>query len=139
LVILWAALCGFNLLGFGDPMVIFTRFAATVFYPMVMLLEDLGLQVLRPISDWAGWLEVTYFELVLPSFEGALIMAALLALFLFLGCLQPRFWCRHICPLGALLGWVGRWAPYRRRVSDAVMSATCVPASALPGPSIKMA
>jgi len=119
LVMLWTALCGVNLLGFGDPMVIFTRFAATVFYPVVMLFEELGLQVLRPISDWAGWLEVTYFELILPSFEGALIMAALLALLLLLGRLQPRFWCRHICPLGALLGWVGRWAPYRRRVSDA--------------------
>jgi len=119
LVMLTAALCGVNLLGFGDPLVIFTRCAATVFYPVVMLLEDLALQVLRPISDWAGWLEVTYFELILPSFEGALIMAALLTLLLLLGCLQPRFWCRHICPLGALLGWVGRWAPYRRRVSDA--------------------
>ena len=119
LVMLLSALCGFNLLGLGDPMVIFTRFAATVFFPVVMLLEDLSLKVLRPISDWAGLLEVTYFELILPSFEGALIMAALLALFLLLGRLQPRFWCRHICPLGALLGWVGRWAPYRRRVSDA--------------------
>jgi MauM/NapG family ferredoxin protein len=119
LVMLWAALFGINLLGLGDPMVIFTRFAATVFYPVVMLLFDLGLQVLRPVSDWAGWLEVTYFELTLPSFEGAIFMAALLALVLLLGRLQPRFWCRYICPLGALLGWAGRWAPYRRRVNDA--------------------
>lgn len=119
LVMLWAALCGINLLGFGDPIVIFTRFAATVFYPVVILFEDLGLQVLRPISDWAGWLEMTYFELILPSFEGAFIMGLLLALLFFLGCLQPRFWCRHICPLGALLCWMGKWAPYRRRVSDA--------------------
>jgi len=102
LIMLWAALCGINLLGLGDPMVIFTRCAATVFYPVVILLEDLGLHVLRPISDWAGWLEVTYFELLLPSFEGTVIMAALLALLLLLGCLQPRFWCRHVCPTGAI-------------------------------------
>ena len=119
LVMLSAALFGLNLLGLGDPMVIFTRFAATVFYPLVMLLLDLGLQVVRPISDWAGWLELTYLELILPSFEGAVFMAALLILLLLLGCLQPRFWCRHICPLGALLSWAGRWAPYRRRVNDA--------------------
>jgi polyferredoxin len=103
LVMLSAALFGLNLLGLGDPLVIFTKFAATVFYPLVMLLLDLGLQIVRPISDWAGWLEVTYFELILPSFEGAIFMAALLILLLVLGCLQPRFWCRHICPLGALL------------------------------------
>jgi MauM/NapG family ferredoxin protein len=119
LVILVASLFGVSLLGFGDPIVIFTRFAAMVFYPMVMLLAELGLQVARPISTGAGWLEVTYFELLLPSFEGAFFMGVLLALLLLLGRLQPRFWCRHICPLGALLGWVSRWAPYRRRVSDA--------------------
>ncbi len=118
LIILFAAFFGFSLLGFGDPIVIFTRFAAMVFYPMVMLLGDFGLQVARPVSAWAGWLEVTYFELILPSFEGAFFMTALLALLLLLGRLQPRFWCRHICPLGASLGWVGRWAPFRRRVSD---------------------
>jgi ferredoxin-type protein NapF len=118
-VILCAALFGFNLLGFGDPMAIFTRFAAVVFYPVVMLLENFGLQALRPLSAWAGWLELTYFELILPSFEGVVIMTVLLVLLLLLGRLQPRFWCRHICPLGALLGWVGRWAPFRRRVSDA--------------------
>jgi polyferredoxin len=119
LVTLSAALFSVSLLGFGDPIVIFTRFAAMVFYPVVLLLGDLGLQVLRPIGAWAGWLELTYFELVLPSFEGALLMTLLLVLLLLLGRMQPRFWCRHICPLGALLGWVGRWAPYRRRVGDA--------------------
>jgi ferredoxin-type protein NapF len=141
LVILCAALLGFNLLGYGDPMAIFTRFAAIVFYPMVMLLESLGLQVLRPISAWAGRLELTYLELTLPSFEGAFIMAVLLALLLLLGRLQPRFWCRHICPLGALLGWVGRWAPFRRRVSDACTECNlCIsecPAGAIHGNGVK--
>jgi len=116
LVMLWAALFGTNLLAFGDPMVIFTRFAAMVFYPWVMVLEDAGLQVLKPVAEWAGRLEVVYFELLLPAFEGAFFMAVLLVLMLLTARFQPRFWCRHICPLGALLGLAGRWAPYRRRV-----------------------
>jgi MauM/NapG family ferredoxin protein len=119
LIILLAALCGFNLLGFGDPMVIFTRFAAMVFYPALMLLGHLGLEVLRPVGMWIGKLEMAYFEIFLPSFEGAFTMTLLLILLLLLGSLQPRFWCRHLCPLGALLAWAGRWAPYRRRVSHA--------------------
>jgi len=84
-----------------------------------MLLEDLGLTTLRPVAVWAGYLDVAYLELVVPSFEGATVMAALLAALLLLGLLQVRFWCRHLCPLGALFSWLGKWAPYRRRVSDA--------------------
>ncbi len=118
LVILSAAAAGFNLLGFGDPLVIFTRFAATVFYPVILVLQDVGLLILRPIGAWLGWTEAAYLELILPSFAGALLFVGLLVVILVLSRLQPRFWCRHLCPLGALLGWVGRWAPYRRRVSD---------------------
>jgi ferredoxin-type protein NapF len=29
-----------------------------------------------------------------------------------------RFWCRNLCPLGALLAWLGRLSPIRLRVSD---------------------
>jgi ferredoxin-type protein NapF len=119
LVTIFAAVFGVSLLGFGDPIVLFTRFAATVFHPVLLLLGDVGLEVARPIGAWAGWLEVTYLEWILRSFEGAFFMAVLLVLLLLLGRLQPRFWCRHLCPLGALLAWAGRWAPYRRRVSDA--------------------
>jgi ferredoxin len=30
--------------------------------------------------------------------------------------LEPRLWCRDFCPLGALLGTIGRVAPLRRQV-----------------------
>jgi MauM/NapG family ferredoxin protein len=127
LVILAAAVAGFNLLGFGDPIVIFTRFAATIFHPVIMLLQDVGLLVLRPIGAWLGWTEVAYLELILPSFTGAILFVGLLILILVLSRMQPRFWCRHLCPLGAMLGWVGRYAPYRRRVSDKCNACdTCV-------------
>jgi polyferredoxin len=127
LVILSAAVAGFNLLGFGDPIVIFTRFAATVFHPVIMLLQDVGLLILRPIGAWLGWTEMAYLEIILPSFAGALLFVGLLILILVLSRLQPRFWCRHLCPLGAMLGWIGHWAPYRRRVSDKCNACnTCV-------------
>jgi polyferredoxin len=127
LVILSAAVAGFNLLGFGDPIVIFTRFAATIFHPVIMLLQDVALLVLRPIGAWLGWTEMAYLEMILPSFAGALLFVGLLILILVLSRLQPRFWCRHLCPLGAMLGWIGHWAPYRRRVSDKCNACnTCV-------------
>ncbi len=118
IVILVAAVAGFELLGFGDPLVWFTRFAATLFYPFVMAIEELALWVLRPLGSWFGWVELAYLEVILPAFEGAMITLGLLLALLLLARLQPRFWCRHLCPLGALLGWFGKWAPYRRQVSE---------------------
>lgn len=114
-----AAAAGINLLGFGDPMVLLTRFATTVAYPAVVLLEAAGLAVLRPMAEWAGWVELSYLEPVLPSFEGAVFMMLLLVLLFVPGRFITRFWCRYLCPLGALLASLGRWAPYRRRAGEA--------------------
>jgi len=118
LVLLGAALFGFDLLGFADPLVIMTRFTATLFYPALVALADASLQVLRPLGASLGWLDLAYLEIISPTFDGALLMLGLLLVLLLLGRLQPRFWCRHLCPLGGLLGLLGRRAPYRRRVDS---------------------
>ena len=117
-VIIGAAFGGLNLLGFGDPIVIFTRFAATIFYPIGMLLQDAGLLILRPIGDKLGWAELSYYQLIIPKFEGSFFMMATLVIILLLGVLQSRFWCRHICPLGALFSILAKFSPYKRRVND---------------------
>jgi ferredoxin len=36
--------------------------------------------------------------------------------------LHRRFWCRNLCPAGALLGLFSKWRWYRRRVSDTCTS-----------------
>lgn len=43
-----------------------------------------------------------------------LIFAVVIALSAF----TRRFWCRYLCPLGALLALLSRWAPVKKRVSD---------------------
>jgi len=62
--------------------------------------EDLA--VARPV----------YFRLGLATL---LMFAGIIAL----GLLANRFWCRNLCPLGALLGYLGRRAPVRLHVSEA--------------------
>lgn len=114
-----AAVTGIDLLGFADPLVLATRFSATVLHPALVATGDAGLQAVRPLAEGLDWTGLAYAELHRRVFDGLLISAGLLLGLLLLGRLQPRFWCRHLCPLGALLGWSGRWAPYRRRVSGA--------------------
>jgi len=49
--------------------------------------------------------------------HGVLISLGILAIFA-LNIFGRRFWCRNCCPLGALLGFVARFAPFRRWVAD---------------------
>jgi polyferredoxin len=55
--------------------------------------------------------EGAYFRLSAITF---LVFAGIIALSRY----ARRFWCRNLCPLGALLGWLGRLSPIRLRVSD---------------------
>ncbi len=43
------------------------------------------------------------------AFQGASLIAAVFLALLALNLWRPRFWCRYVCPLGALLGAASRW------------------------------
>ncbi len=90
--VLGASLFSLRWLGIFDPLVIFNRASAA--------LAAGALSPVRP-GIRAG--------LTLLS----LVFAAILALELW----QPRFWCRNLCPLGALFSLASRFSLLRRLVS----------------------
>jgi polyferredoxin/ferredoxin len=47
------------------------------------------------------------------AYDGAWLIGAFFGAALFLNLWIPRFYCRFVCPLGALLGCLGRWAIWR--------------------------
>jgi polyferredoxin len=74
--------------------------------------HPLAARLLGPFYDLENPLvRPVYFRLGLAVF---LMFAGIVAL----GLLARRFWCRNLCPLGALLGVLGKWAPVRLRVSE---------------------
>jgi len=92
--LLAVAICGaiFSLqtLGALDPLVIFHRTVT------VIIADAFALQ--KPL-----------LRIYLTA---SLIFLAIIVLELW----QPRFWCRHLCPLGALLNLTARWSLINRRV-----------------------
>lgn len=48
-----------------------------------------------------------------PYHHGAWLIGGLFLLFLFLNIVTPRFFCRFLCPLGALFGLLAHYAPLR--------------------------
>ncbi|MBM3287737.1 MAG: 4Fe-4S binding protein [Candidatus Eisenbacteria bacterium] len=57
-----------------------------------------------------------------PSYEQSALMASILLLLLALSWVRRRFWCRVLCPLGALLGAVARVGTLRLRQSESACS-----------------
>ena len=93
-LLLGGALLSIQVLGWLDPLVIFSRAANA---GMVTLLGS------QQAYERGG---LTYFSLL---FIAILLLEAW----------QPRFWCRHLCPQGALLSLVSRFSLLNRRVSPA--------------------
>jgi MauM/NapG family ferredoxin protein len=82
--VLFGAVFGVVLLGFFDPIALLTRFGVTVVVPLVNLIKESG-------------------KTQTVAFDGVAMTAMIVFGSFLMSYVQPRFWCRSICPLGAAL------------------------------------
>lgn len=118
-----ASLFGLQLLGVFDPLSIFLRSFTLALNPVFNLLSnDLFDWLYRadiPLISPAADAVYPFFRDYLlafrqPVFLLSLFTAGCLILLVALERLQPRFWCRNICPLGALLGLCSKYSLLQR-------------------------
>jgi len=128
LLVLTLAMAAFSLqfIWFFDPIAMLTRTMTTVVYPAFTLLlngvfgfffkinifpdtiyriYDVAQQSILPVSQ--------------PHFYQSILIFLLFAGILSLGLVSRRFWCRNLCPLGALLGIFSKFRLTKRFVSEA--------------------
>jgi len=124
IAILASAIAGSLTVLLLDPIVLTSQMVGRVFLPLVeqafSLLERAGFAIpwTRPlVSSADNLLRGTIFPLERHFYGGAVLIGLVFAGILALNALAPRFWCRHLCPLGALLGLLSRAAWIRRRVN----------------------
>jgi polyferredoxin len=89
--------------------------------PIALLVRSFTLGIVGPLQRGTQFLSEVPISLFPErqavygsSFVALLTFAGILAG----GFLARRFWCRSLCPLGALLGIVGRFPLFRRRVAS---------------------
>jgi ferredoxin len=125
IIVLGSALFSTQLIWIFDPIALLTRTIATSIFPIFAFLIDSALSTLMGIS----WLESPVYDLydrlhvsVLPLephyFQNGILFLALFLGMLLLGKISPRFWCRNLCPLGALLGLFSKYRITRRVVAN---------------------
>ncbi len=109
-----------------DPLAILTRTATTAILPglsyLVTATETVlfPVSILRPLVDGVdGWLRGAVLPPEQPVFDQNLLVVALFAGILALNALADRFWCRYLCPLGALLGLASKLSLLRPSIGSA--------------------
>jgi len=116
-----AALVGADVVGWLDPFSFFFRSLSTAIYPALN-------KCIVAVFTWAydanpgvgpvrltlvtepiyGVLRNYFLAAAQPYYWGSLLIGTLFVLVVVLNFWRARFWCRYVCPLGAMLGVVGK-------------------------------
>jgi polyferredoxin len=121
--LLAGSLFSLNLAGLFDPLSLLYRTLAIVFYPAFGYgVEKASLTFYRlgPPVTYVSEPLYQFFKATLLPFHSLVYLLPFLTLLLFALVvaaerLDRRFWCRALCPLGALYGLLARFALLRRR------------------------
>jgi len=113
-----AASAGLSLAFLVAPIPLVTRFAALTILPALQLLADGLLQMAAPLAHRLDLTSLLYLQLPLPRFDLQWLMLFVMLLILAGGRWWPRFWCRCLCPAGALMALCARRPVIRRQVTD---------------------
>jgi MauM/NapG family ferredoxin protein len=148
IMLLVGAVMGLNLAGFIDPISLLFRSLALAILPAIGTgLKELfdvmaatDIKVLNYMS-YAGEAFISpVFGYGYPAYKTAWFIGLIFLIILFLNRIRPRFWCRILCPLGALLGIFSRFTILRLEKDQATCtdckrcSRTCQgAASPMPG------
>jgi len=118
ILIVAAALTGVSLVYFLDPLALLTRFYTFVLYPLAIALLNLLLDLLRPFLQGMGWTALSRLHYPQPVYYTAAATLTIFGAIIGLSLLSPRFWCRVLCPLGALLSLISPLGVFKRRVGE---------------------
>ena len=122
--VLGTTLLGVSSLFLFSPLSIITRFYSLVLYPLLIMFSDAALSLFRPLFPHIGLNSLSLAYLETPRFATNLFVAALAAGIFALALIKPRFWCRNLCPAGAMFALCSQKPLFRRRVSDACTACT---------------
>lgn len=133
IVILVLAIFGNLTLLFFDPITIFIRSTTLVIWPLldkgIYFLETLLIKVpflSEPVFALDAWMRPRIFPVESSAYQYVVLFGVFFVAILLLNLIVERFWCRYLCPLGALVGLGSRLSLIQRRLnSDCLACGLC--------------
>jgi polyferredoxin len=127
LFILASSLFTAQLAGIMDPISLLIRSFSLSLYPLVSSITrsffdtvySLHLPVIVDVTEFFYTiLKKTLLSFHQPYFFQGLVIGLLFLMLLSLNLIERRFWCKYLCPLGALLGILSRYSLLKRSISE---------------------
>ena len=121
------AIFGIQLTGVLDPISLLIRSLSLAVYPLVSYglravfdgFYTLNVPLVSPGMEYVHqFFKATVLPFGQPLFQQAVFTGILFFGILSLNLVEKRFWCKYLCPLGALLGLLSRYALLGRSVSE---------------------
>jgi polyferredoxin/formate hydrogenlyase subunit 6/NADH:ubiquinone oxidoreductase subunit I len=120
-MILLGSAIGLNLAGLIDPISLLSRSLTLAVLPglgagikgVFDLMASSDIKILNLLSYAAEIIVSPVFGYGYQAFQTAWVIGLIFLIILFLNRIKPRFWCRTLCPLGALLGVFSRFSILR--------------------------
>jgi len=144
--LLIGVVCGVNLIGWLDPFSLFYRSLATAVFPALnsglhalfawLYESDPGIGSARVTTVSEPIYEVLRTYLLVegePQYQMGILIGVIFGGIVALNLWRARFWCRYICPLGALLGIAGKNPLLRLKKNDEVCNGCRLCAAVCPG------
>ncbi len=125
--LLTSSLFRLHLVGILDPISLLIRSLAIGVYPPFNLavrsffdtIYELDPPGLVNLTEWMySGLKATVLAFKQPQFRQSFFIGVIFITILGLNFYEKRFWCRYLCPLGALLGLLSRFSILKRSVSE---------------------
>mgnify|MGYP002725582497 CR=1 FL=1 len=112
-----SALFGVSYVFFASPLSLITRFYGLVLFPVISFLSKEILDLVRPLGDMLDINSISFAQIRTIRFATQFFI---LFFFIAIFCMvkfSNRFWCRYLCPSGALLALASKSPLIRRQVS----------------------
>ena len=117
--IVGAGIFGVSAVFFGSPLSLITRFYGLLIYPVLALLSQIGLSLIQPIAERFEIYGLVYSDISAPRYSILFFILLFFTGIFAAGKINSRFWCRYLCPSGAILALFSRRPLVRRVVSHA--------------------
>ncbi|MFA5388793.1 MAG: 4Fe-4S binding protein [Candidatus Omnitrophota bacterium] len=128
-----SAFLGLHIAWIFDPLVITARFVSLNFIPSFTLVTDKlfiflikNLDFYPPLYDFYRSLKFSFLGTKIFYFPHSFFTLGFFVIVCGLAAITKRFWCRVICPLGALYSLIAKFSLLRRKVDKCINCARCV-------------
>ena len=120
-----------QLVGIVDPLSLLIRSFSLSVFPLLNYaihgvfnaIYQANIPIFTDVSEFLyGGLKKIFLSFQQPYYVQGIFIGSLFFLILGLNLVEKRFWCKYLCPLGALLGLLSRYSFLKREVSEGCTS-----------------